>query len=82
MSIESGDQLDKLRIIGRIVRRTLDETAKFVRPGITTGELDAIGARLLAEQGAESAPPRFTAFPERSASVSTRKRSMESPEVA
>lgn len=63
MSIESGDQLDKLRIIGRIVRRTLDETAKFVRPGITTGELDAIGARLLAEQGAESAPPKVYGFP-------------------
>ncbi|MBL8230382.1 MAG: type I methionyl aminopeptidase [Bryobacterales bacterium] len=63
MSIDSASQLDKLRAIGRIVRRTLDETAKFVRPGITTAELDSIGAHLLAEQGAESAPPKVYGFP-------------------
>lgn len=63
MSIESSEQFEKLRIIGRIVRRVLDETARFVRPGITTAELDAIGARMLSEQGAESAPPKVYGFP-------------------
>src|SRR5438270_12122961 len=63
MSIRSQAQLEKLRIIGRIVRKALDRTAAAVRPGITTAELDAIGARVLAEHGAESAPPKVYGFP-------------------
>ena len=63
MSIQSQSQLDKLRAIGRIVRLVLDAVAASVRPGITTGELDQIGARLLAEHGAESAPPKVYGFP-------------------
>jgi methionyl aminopeptidase len=34
-----------------------------VRPGITTGELDAVGAHELADAGAESAPPKVYGFP-------------------
>jgi methionyl aminopeptidase len=63
MSIRNQMQLERLRTIGRIVRRALDRTAAAVRPGITTAELDAIGARVLAEHGAESAPPKVYGFP-------------------
>ena len=41
----------------------LDRTAAMVRPGVTTRELDAVGARVLADQGAESAPPKVYGFP-------------------
>jgi methionyl aminopeptidase len=63
MSIRSQEQLERLRAIGRIVRLALDRTAAAVRPGITTAELDRIGARTLAEHGAESAPPKVYGFP-------------------
>ena len=63
MSIRNQAQLQKLRTIGKIVRAALDRTAAAVRPGITTAELDAIGARVLAENGAESAPPKVYGFP-------------------
>src|SRR6266508_2581031 len=63
MSIKSHAELDKLRAIGKIVRRALDEMAAAVRPGISTAELDGIGARVLAEHGAESAPPKVYGFP-------------------
>jgi methionyl aminopeptidase len=63
MSIRSQREFDKLRAIGRIVRATLDSTAAAVAPRITTGELDEIGARVLARHGAESAPPRVYGFP-------------------
>ncbi len=63
MSIRNHAELEKLRAIGRIVRRALDQTAAAVRPGITTAELDEIGARVLAENGAESAPPKVYGFP-------------------
>jgi methionyl aminopeptidase len=63
MSIRNQRDFEKLRAIGRIVRLALDRTAAAVRPGITTRELDQIGARVLAEQGAESAPPKVYGFP-------------------
>ena len=63
MSIRSQAQFEKLRAIGKIVRLTLEAAASAVRPGITTAELDAVGARVLAQHGAESAPPKVYGFP-------------------
>lgn len=56
MSISSPDDLHHLRVIGRIVASIRDAMLARARPGVTTGELDALGARLLREAGAESAP--------------------------
>ena len=63
MSIRNQSQFEKLRAIGRIVRLALDRTAAAVRAGVTTAELNAIGAGVLAEHGAESAPPKVYGFP-------------------
>src|SRR3954447_12646450 len=63
MSIRTQQEFAKLRAIGKIVRAALDRTAAAVRAGITTAELDAVGARVLAEHGAESAPPKVYGFP-------------------
>jgi len=63
MSIRSHRELEKLKAIGRIVRLALERTRAAVRPGVTTRELDEIGARVLAEHGAESAPPKVYGFP-------------------
>ncbi len=55
---------EALREIGRIaVAIARDEMAKAVTPGITTKELDEIGARILKEHGAESAPIVMYDFP-------------------
>ena len=58
MSIKSHSEFDKLRVIGKIVRKALDEMAEAARPGVTTAELNEIGAKVLAESGAESGPPK------------------------
>ena len=63
MSIETDEELEALRAIGRIVGKTLRALAAEVRPGISTAELDAIGAKLLAAEGAVSAPPLVYGFP-------------------
>jgi methionyl aminopeptidase len=63
MSIKSSLELEKLRAIGRIVRLALDRTASAVRPGVTTRELNDVGAGVLREQGAEAAPPKVYGFP-------------------
>ena len=63
MSIKTAAELEKMRIIGKIVRRTLDEMAAAVRAGIMTGELDQIALKVLTENGAEAAPPKVYGFP-------------------
>ena len=63
MSIRSNTEFEKMRTIGGIVARALRRMAERVLPGITTGELNAIGSRVLAENGARSAPPLVYGYP-------------------
>jgi methionyl aminopeptidase len=63
MTIEREDQLDGLKRIGLIVGRTLDAMRRAAEPGMTTAELDAIGAALLEQEGAKSAPQTTYNFP-------------------
>ena len=45
MTITHEDELDGLRVIGRIVANTMQAMAKAIEPGMTTRELDAAGTR-------------------------------------
>lgn len=63
MTITHEDELDGLKAIGRIVANTLRGMAAALEPGMTTAELDAIGADLLARAGAVSAPQSVYDFP-------------------
>jgi methionyl aminopeptidase len=44
MTIENEDQLEKLRIVGKLVARTLAAMGEALEPGMTTSELDDLGA--------------------------------------
>jgi methionyl aminopeptidase len=63
VSIESEQDLLDLKRIGRVVALTLEEMKRYVRPGVTTRELDATGATYLAKSGARSAPRLAYNFP-------------------
>jgi methionyl aminopeptidase len=63
MSISSPKDLEALMRIGRIVGLTVREMRESVRPGMTTLELDAIGAAVFARFGARSAPRLVYNFP-------------------
>lgn len=63
MTIENERDIEGLRRIGRIVAIVLDEMLRAARPGMTTRELDAVGARLLDSYGARSAPRITYDFP-------------------
>ena len=63
MPIGSHEELEALKRVGRVVRLALDAMEREVRPGITTGELDRVGARVLEEHGARSAPQVVYGFP-------------------
>ena len=63
MSIESPADWDGLREVAKVARITLDVLAGQVRPGVTTGELDATASRLFEAHGARSAPALVYGFP-------------------
>jgi methionyl aminopeptidase len=63
MSINTEKDLEGLRKVGRIVARCLRHMQSKLEPGMTTGELDAIGGQFLAAHGARSAPKLTYNFP-------------------
>jgi methionyl aminopeptidase len=63
MTIDHERDIEALRVIGQIVARCLRHMAQAMRPGMTTAELDEIGARFLTEHGATSAPQATYDFP-------------------
>jgi methionyl aminopeptidase len=63
MSIESTADWDGLRQVANVARLTLDAVAAQIRPGVTTGELDAAAARVFTAHRARSAPATVYGFP-------------------
>ncbi len=63
MTIESQDDVIALQRVGRVVSLVLQTMLDAAEPGMTTRELDAIGAKLLDEHGARSAPQLTYNFP-------------------
>lgn len=63
MSISGPEELEALKAAGAVVRRVLEAMKKQVRAGVTTGELDKIGAEIIEASGAHSAPAKVYRFP-------------------
>ncbi len=63
MTIETEDDVVALKRIGRIVSSVLHEMLAAAEPGMTTRELDSLGAKLLEMHGAQSAPKLTYNFP-------------------
>lgn len=63
MSIETPDELARLRAAGRVVAQAIQAMRARVAPGVSTAELDTIGARVFARAGARSGPQLDYGFP-------------------
>lgn len=63
MSIESDEDLEGIQRAGRVVALALQAMRARARPGITTKELDDIGAAVFRRFGARSAPQLTYDFP-------------------
>ena len=63
MTISSRGDLEGMARVGRLVAEAHAWLATQVAPGITTGELDARGAKFLEARGARSAPQFTYGFP-------------------
>jgi methionyl aminopeptidase len=63
MSINGPEELAGMRAAGAIVCLMLSAMKRAVRVGITTGELDEVGAEVMMQHGARSAPRLVYKFP-------------------
>ncbi len=52
--LKTPAEIEKMRATGRLAHRVIHETAKFIAPGVTTGQLEDIAMRLMSEGGGTS----------------------------
>ena len=63
MTVDTEAEMAALRKAGQVVALTLQAMVEAAKPGISTLELDQIGAAMLAKHGAKSAPRVMYNFP-------------------
>jgi methionyl aminopeptidase len=63
MSIETPEELEQMKTVGRVVADAIRVMRGHARAGITTRELDEVGARVFARAGARSGPKLDYGFP-------------------
>ncbi len=64
ITIKTADEIDKMRVAGRLAAEVLEMVAPYVLPGVTTEELDQICHRHIVEvQQAIPAPLNYHGFP-------------------
>jgi len=62
-AVRTPDELERMRIAGRVGAEVLIEVGKAVEPGITTDELDRIGHEACIARGAYPSPLNYRGFP-------------------
>ena len=63
MTVQSSSDLAGMRAVGKLVAQALREMRSAAAPGMTTGQLDDVGAAFLRKRGARSAPQLTYDFP-------------------
>ena len=64
VTIKTPDEQDKMRIAGRLAAEVLDMIGDYVKPGITTNEINNLCHKHITEvQGAVPAPLNYRGFP-------------------
>ena len=63
MTITNQRELDAMRAAGRVAGTVLDEVAMFIRPGVTTREIDEYATACIARRGARSAFLGYKKYP-------------------
>ena len=63
MNIDYKESFDQIKIAGSLAAKALDEVTSYVKPGITTNELDKICYEFIRDNGGYSAPLFYRGFP-------------------
>lgn len=61
--LKSPDEIDRMRVAGRVVARTIERLLDEVRPGVTTAYLDQVAEAAIREQGALPSFKGYRGFP-------------------
>lgn len=61
--IKDDQELDLMRVAGRVAGTVLDEVAQWVQPGVTTKEVDEFAAERIKHHGAKSAFLGYRGYP-------------------
>ncbi len=62
-ALRTRDEIDAMRVAGRVAADALIEVGRHVRPGITTDELDRIGHEFMVDAGAYPSTLNYRGFP-------------------
>jgi len=52
MTLKSTQEIAKMRVAGRVVAEALEAMRAFIRPGVTTAQVDAVGEAVIRKAGA------------------------------
>lgn len=63
ISIKNENEIEYMRMAGKITAAVLDEISKYIKPGISTLELDKIANMFIINKGAKPAFLRYNGFP-------------------
>ena len=63
MNTKYKENFEQIKISGSLAASTLDEVTSFVKPGITTNQLDKICYEFIRDNGGYSAPLYYKGFP-------------------
>lgn len=63
MTVKTKEEIKLMATVGKLAGRCLEHIGKFVRPGITTDELDKIADDFALSHGATSAPLGYHGYP-------------------
>lgn len=63
ISIKTNNEIELMRVAGKITAGALDEISKYIKPGISTEELDIIAKKYIINKGAKPAFLHHEGFP-------------------
>ncbi|NMM44651.1 type I methionyl aminopeptidase [Rhodospirillaceae bacterium KN72] len=63
IKLHTPEDFDGMRKAGKLAAETLDYITDFVKPGVTTGELDRLCHEFITDNGAIPAPLNYRGFP-------------------
>ncbi|MEW5702687.1 MAG: type I methionyl aminopeptidase [Candidatus Zixiibacteriota bacterium] len=63
ISVKTRDQIEQMRLAGRLVAETLDLVERMIRPGMKTAELDKMAEEFIRAHGAEPAFKGYLDYP-------------------
>ena len=61
--VKSSEEIDKIRKSGRIVAEVLEATKQYVKPGVSTGKLDAVAEEIIRSHGATPSFKNYHGYP-------------------